>query len=234
MFRDRTEAGTALAEKLAQVIHGEALPGDPLVLALPRGGVPVAFEVARRLSAPLDLVLVRKIGVPGQPELAAAAVVDGAEPQLVVNRDVVAATGMTTAELDAARRRELTEIERRREAYLAGRAPVSVEGRMAIVVDDGIATGATMRAALKALRRRHPTTLVLAVPVAPADTLEDLAGEVDRVVCLETPGWFRAVGMHYAHFDQTSDAEVVRLMQAAANLVGGSDMGSIGGKVDRE
>jgi putative phosphoribosyl transferase len=192
---------------------------DPVLLALPRGGVPVALEIARALRAPLDLVMVRKIGVPWQPELAAAAVVDGDAPQLVVNRDVVAMAGMTEAEIEAADQRELAEIDRRRILYLGDRAPVPVEGRDAIFVDDGIATGATTRAALKGVRRRRPRSLTLAVPVAPRDTLEKLAGEVDHLVCLAAPSPFYAIGAHYADFAQVSDDAVIRMLREAEGCV---------------
>lgn len=218
MFRDRKEAGEKLAREVQKLIAEDPSLAAPVVLALPRGGVPVAFEIARILDAPLDLVLVRKIGVPGQPELAAAAVVDGDDPQLVLNLDVIAQAHVTDAELEAARRRELTEIERRREMYFSRRKRAPVEGRTAIVVDDGIATGATVRAALKALRRRAPAALILAVPVAASDMIDNLRGDVDQIVCLETPGWFGAVGAHYADFHQTPDEEVIRLLDAASGF----------------
>ena len=170
LFQDRKAAGRALARELAK---REFVA--PVVLALPRGGVPVAAEVARLLKAPLDLVLVRKIGVPSQPELAAAAVVDGGEPEIVVNEEVVGLAGIDSDYLDRESKRELAEIERRRQVYLQGRARVPLEGRTLIVVDDGIATGASIRAALKALKRKGPKALILAVPVAPAATVEQLA-----------------------------------------------------------
>lgn len=220
MFRDRKEAGERLAAELARLYAEEPDLAPPVILALPRGGVPVAFEIARRLGAPLDLVLVRKIGVPMQPELAAGAVVDGEDPVLVLNDEVVRQAGVSEAELEAAKRRELEEIERRRDFYLEGRAPLPVEGRTAIVVDDGVATGATMRAALRALRRREPATLVMAVPVGARDTIADLGGEVDKVVCLDAPAWFWAVGAHYQDFRQTSDEEVVRLLAEARQFAG--------------
>jgi putative phosphoribosyl transferase len=207
IFADRTEAGRALADRLA--VRGYS---DPVVLALPRGGVPVGLEVARALGAPLDLVLVRKIGVPYQPELALAAVVNGDHPELVINEDVRAVSGVSERQLESATARELAEIERRRALYLEGRDRVDVAGKTAIVVDDGIATGATVRAALKALRRARPATLVLAVPVAPAQTIEFMRGEVDEVVCLETPEPFYAIGPYYRDFSQVSDDEVVALM----------------------
>ena len=213
-FADRTEAGRALAE----AVSGRPCP-EPLVLALPRGGVPLGVEIARALAAPLDLVMVRKVGVPGQPELAAAAVVDGTPPEIVVNDEVAAAARLDEAEIARLAERELAEIARRRTRYLAGRRPIPVEGRCAIVVDDGIATGATVRAALKGLRRRRPARLALAVPLAPAETLDALATEVDDVVCLRTPSPFRAIGAHYEDFTQVSDEEVVRSLAAAAAAV---------------
>jgi putative phosphoribosyl transferase len=206
-FADRREAGRALA----QVLAAKALVA-PVVLALPRGGVAVAAEVASALEAPLDIVLVRKIGVPFQPELAVAAVVDGGEPEVVINQDVARLAEVTRAYIDAQARRELKEIARRRDVYLRGRVRVALEGRTVIVVDDGIATGASVRAALKALRRKKPKALILAVPVAPAETIEDLEGEVDEIVCLRTPERFRAIGVHYADFHQMSDEEVIRLL----------------------
>jgi putative phosphoribosyl transferase len=206
-FANRTEAGRRLAQALVPLKLER-----PVVLALPRGGIPVALEVARALDAPLDLLLVRKIGVPWQRELAVAAVVDGAQVDVVVDESVRRMAGVTQDYIDAEARRELREIERRRHAYLKDRAPLDVRGRTAIVIDDGIATGTTVRAALKALRRREPAHLVLAVPVAPADTLRDLAGEVDRVVCLAQPEPFHAIGLHYRDFSQLEDADVLRLL----------------------
>lgn len=210
IFKDRTEAGHALAQRLLEHQYDK-----PVVLALPRGGVPVAVEVARALDAPLDLVLVRKIGVPEQPELAVAAVVDGEEPEMVVNRDVQVLAHVSSEYLDAARDRQLAEIERRREIYLAGRGQVPVEGCTAIVVDDGIATGATVRASLRALQRRHPAKLVLAVPVAPASTIEDLRSDVDEIICLQTPEPFYAIGPWYRDFHQVNDGEVVAMLAEA-------------------
>jgi putative phosphoribosyl transferase len=188
---------------------------DPVVLALPRGGVPVAAEIARLLRAPLDLVLVRKIGVPYQPELAAAAVIDGADAQIVANDDVMAMVGLTRADIERAARRELAEIERRRRVYLQGRERLPLEGRTLVLVDDGIATGASVRAALTALRQRRPRALILAVPVAPADTIAALRSEVDDVICLKMPEPFMAIGLHYRDFHQLSDADVVRTLARA-------------------
>ena len=203
-FASREAAGRALARELTKRHFVE-----PVVLALPRGGVPVAVEIAKALKAPLDLVLVRKIGVPFEPELAAAAVVDGGEPEIVVNEDVMSVAGLERDYIDQEANRELAEIERRRQAYLGGRPRVPLDGRTLIIVDDGIATGASVRAALKALRRRGPKALILAVPVAPAEAVEALRPEVDQLVCLETPEPFLAIGIHYLDFRQLSDQEVV-------------------------
>jgi putative phosphoribosyl transferase len=208
-FADRTEAGRKLAQELLTRKFE-----NPVVLALPRGGVPVAVEIARALNAPLDLVFVRKIGVPFQPELAAAAVVDGGNPEVVVNDDVVAMAGVTKAEIDSQVKIELAEIERRRLVYLEGRARAPLDGRVLILVDDGIATGAGVRAAIAALRRKAPKKLILAVPVAPRETVEALRGKVDEVVCLEMPETFHAIGLHYRNFRQVPDEEVVRLLRA--------------------
>lgn len=210
-FKDRREAGKALAQHLMKLELT-----DPVVLAMPRGGVPVAVEVAETLHAPLDLVLVRKIGVPFQPELAAAAVVDGGDPEIVVNDDVVRLAGITKDYIDVEAEEELAEIERRRHIYLEGRPRVPLEGRTLVLIDDGIATGASVRAALAALRRKSPLKLILAVPVAPADTVEQLQEQVDEVVCLETPDPFYAIGMHYDDFHQVPDDEVVQLMNEAS------------------
>ena len=209
-FADREAAGRLLAEKLAARAFK-----DPVVLALPRGGVPVAYEVAKRLKAPLDLVLVRKIGHPWQPELALGAVVDGAEPQLVRNEEVLATLPDGEKALAEGEARELKEIERRRVRYFGDRKRVSVAGRSAIVVDDGIATGATMRAALIAVRRLKPARLILATPVAPADAIAELSREVDETVCLAMPEPFYAIGLWYEDFHQLTDEEVVRLLRDA-------------------
>jgi putative phosphoribosyl transferase len=206
-FRDRAEAGRQLAHQL--MTHAGQ---NPVILALPRGGVPVAFEVARALRAPLDLVFVRKIGAPGHAEFGLGAVVDGAHPQVVLNDDALDRVRVPPGYIKEETQRQLQEIERRREHYLAGRRPVDLAGRVAIVVDDGIATGGTVRAALKGLSRARPARLVLAVPVAPADTIERLRTEADEVICLMTPEPFYAVGEHYDDFRQTSDREVTTLL----------------------
>jgi putative phosphoribosyl transferase len=209
-FRDRPQAGRQLAARLMGFRSR-----DPVVLALPRGGVPVAYEVAKALRAPLDLVLVRKIGAPGHPEFGLGAVVDGAHPQIVLNEEVVAQLEVPHAYVEEEVHRQLEEIERRRARYLGGRRPVDVEGRTAIVIDDGIATGGTVRAALQGLSRARPAYLVLAVPVAPADTIDALRSQADEVVCLSTPEPFYSVGMRYDDFTQTTDREVVALLDEA-------------------
>ncbi len=209
-FYNRSEAGRSLAQAL-QRYRGQ----HPVVLALPRGGVPVAAEVSAALDAPLDLVIARKIGVPEQPELAMGAIAEaaeGAEPAVVRNEDVIALVGITDAEFAAVCARERLEIARRRERYLGGRAPIEIAGRTAIVIDDGIATGATMRAALRAVRTHQPKATVLAVPVAPPSALEALRPEVDDIVCLESHEHFRAIGLFYRDFSQVSDEEVVALL----------------------
>jgi len=210
-FSDRSEAGRALAQQLAKLDLRQ-----PVVLALPRGGVPVAAEIARELKAPLDLVLVRKIGVPWQPELAVAAIVDGEHPEMVIDTDVQRAAGVDRAYIEAEAKKQLREIERRRRAYLGGRSPIPLEGRTVIVVDDGIATGTTVRAALQALRRHKPAALVLAVPVAPRETIAELRREVDRIVCLAEPEPFYAIGLHYGDFHQVGDEEVTAALSSVS------------------
>ena len=207
-FKDRIEAGRKLATALAAYRNQH-----PVVLALPRGGVPVAAEVASALKAPLDLILVRKIGVPTQPELAMGAVVDGGEPIIVRNEDVIGLAGISESDFKAACDSELAEIERRRQRYLGTRPRAEVTARTAIVIDDGVATGATTRAALQATRRRKPKRLVLAVPVAPTDTLSALRSDADDVVCLEDHEFFGAIGFYYRDFRQVSDEEVIKILE---------------------
>jgi putative phosphoribosyl transferase len=210
IFIDRRDAGKQLAEAVLR-FKGQ----DPVVLAIPRGGVPIGFEIARALEAPLDLVLVRKIGAPSQPELAMGAVVDGEHPELVLNNEIVEALEPSETFIRKEAARQLREIERRRIAYLGDRSRPPIKGRTAIVVDDGIATGATVRAALIAVRRNGPTRLVLAVPVAPRDTIERLRADVDELICLEIPEEFGAIGEFYADFSQLSDPEVTNLIARA-------------------
>ncbi len=206
-FNDRREAGRQLADALSHYRDKDAV-----VLALPRGGVPVGAEVAASLDAPLDLLLVRKVGVPWQPELAMGAVVDGEEPITVRNEDVIGLASVTEGDFEAAMRAELDEIEKRRQRYLGERARPGTTGRVAIIVDDGIATGATVRAAIRGLRRKNPEKIVLAVPVAPPSTLDTLREEVDELVCLEAPESFRAISLYYRDFGQVTDDEVTRIL----------------------
>jgi putative phosphoribosyl transferase len=214
MFQDRADAGRQLATRLLHLKDKH-----PVVLALPRGGVPVGFEIASALGAPMDLVLVRKIGAPWQPELAIAAVVDGGEPQIVKNLDVMLAMGLTDDFVEEEATLQLKEIERRRQIYLGDRARADLKGRTVILVDDGIATGATARAALKAVRRAGPGRLVLAVAVAPPDTIEKLREEADEIVCLSAEAYFGGISMFYADFHQVGDEEVVDLLNRAADFV---------------
>ena len=203
-FADRREAGQMLAKAL-RGYKGQ----QPVVLALPRGGVPVAAEVAKVLEAPLDLLIVRKIGAPSFPELAMGAVVDGEAPIVVRNEDVIATKGVTEEEFLAVERRELAEIRRRRERYLGTRSRAPLADRTVLIVDDGIATGATVRAAVRAVRQAHPKRIIVAVPVAAADTLVELRHEADEVVCLEAPEALGAIGYYYDDFAQVSDEEVI-------------------------
>lgn len=210
LFTDRAEAGRWLAEKLA-VRH----LGEVIVYALPRGGTPVAFEIAQALNAPLDLALVRKIGAPGQPELAVAAVVDGDDPRMVVNEELVRVTGATPKYLACEKAKELIEIERRRRLYFGHRARPDPRGKTAIIVDDGLATGATARAAIQGLRAQGAARVILAVPVAPPDTAAAMREEVDELVCLTEPTPFWGVGRFYADFHQLDDQEVLDLLARA-------------------
>ena len=207
-FKDRSDAGRKLAKALAAYKDQH-----PVILALPRGGVPVAAEVAAALHAPLDLILVRKIGVPIQPELAMGAVVDGGAPIIVRNEDVIRLAGIDETEFKAICDSELAEIERRRQRYFGSRERSDVAGRTAIVIDDGIATGATTRAALRATRMRNPKKLVLAVPVAPTDSLAALRSDADEIVCLEDYEFFGAIGGYYLNFNQVADEEVIEILK---------------------
>jgi predicted phosphoribosyltransferase len=209
-FRDRSDAGRALAAKLAAYAHRP----DVLVLALPRGGVPVAHEVARVLRAPLDVFLVRKLGVPGHEELAMGAVATGGVR--VLNESVVAGLGIPPYVIDAVTAWEQEELTRRERLYRGDRPPPDVRGRTVILVDDGLATGATMHAAIRALREQHPGRIVVAVPTAAPETCEELKTEVDDVICATTPEPFHAVGLWYENFSQTTDEEVRDLLARGA------------------
>jgi putative phosphoribosyl transferase len=209
IFADRADAGRQLAEKLADYANNP----KAIVLALPRGGVPVGYEVARSLGVPLDLYVVRKLGVPGHEELAMGAL--ASDGTCVVDEDLIATLGIGEAALEEVVRREIIELRRRESAYRDSPHP-DLTGKIAIVVDDGLATGATMRAAATSLRERHPAAIVAGVPVAAPRTCASLRKVVDRVVCVATPEPFHAVGLYYQNFEQTSDDDVRRLLAAAA------------------
>ncbi|MFO7566968.1 MAG: phosphoribosyltransferase [Enhygromyxa sp.] len=207
VFEDRRQAGQALAEALAEFeLH------DPVILALPRGGVPVGFELAEQLGAPLDVLVVRKLGVPGHEELAMGAIASGGAR--VLNPDVVASLRISDPVIEQVAAREQRELERRERLFRGEREPVSVEGRTVILVDDGLATGASMRAAVLSLRERNPREIIVAVPVGAASSCAQLRRLADRLVCLAEPEPFYGVGLWYRVFDQTSDEEVRRLLEA--------------------
>jgi putative phosphoribosyl transferase len=208
MFVDRAAAGRKLAHQLEHLRVER-----PIVLALPRGGVPVGFEIAETLDTPLDVVLVRKIGAPGRPELALGAVVDGDAPGVLIDEGIAKALVVGQAYIESETQRQLAEIERRRMAYLGRRSVAPVSGRTVIVVDDGIATGSTMRAALRAVANAGAGKIVLAIPVAPQEVFEALRSKVDEIVCLATPNPFLAVGAHYQQFAQLADADVISLLE---------------------
>ncbi len=216
-FANRTEAGRLLAEKLGKYAGRD----DVIVLGLPRGGVPVACEVAKRLHAPLDVFIVRKLGVPGFEELAAGAIASGGVR--VLNEDVMRAIPHAHETIELVSAREKAELQRREELYRQGRDAPQVRDRTIILVDDGLATGATMRAAVKALRQSGAAKIVVAVPVGPRDTCAEITELADETICLSTPEFFQAVGQYYEDFSQTSDAEVRDLLARAANpgVVGG-------------
>ena len=207
MFQNRKDAGLQLAEKL---IHEHF--DEPIVLALPRGGVPVAHELAKALNAPLDLLLVKKIGLPFNPELALGAVVEGQPPQLVINEDVRRMTKPPKDYIEQQKNRKLDEIKHLRELYLKDHDAPTLTGRDVIIVDDGVATGATVRAAIKGVKAQNPKRIILAVPVAPPDTIKALTPEVSKLICLESPRAFYAIGNHYEDFHQLHDQEVKDLL----------------------
>jgi len=206
LYQDRSEAGRLLATKLTAYAHRQ----DVLVLALPRGGVPVAYEVAKALHVPLDVFVVRKLGVPGHEELAMGAIATG--DVRVLNEEVVQILHIPGNVIDAVAAREWRELERREQLYRGGRPPPDVRDRIVILVDDGLATGATMRAAVAALRQQHPARIVVAVPVAAPSTCEELSAGVDEIICAQTPSPFFGVGYWYLDFSQTTDEEVYDLL----------------------
>ena len=211
-FRDRATAGRLLAERLAAYADRP----EVLILALPRGGVPVAFEVAKALHAPLDVVIVRKLGTPGQEELAMGAITSGG--MQVLNDLVVEALDISPSAIDSVAARERRELERRERLYRGNRPPLDVRGRTVILVDDGIATGTTMRVAIVALRRQQPSRIVVAVPVAAPSTCEELRKEVEEIVCLLSPWELMAISLWYEDFTQTRDEEVCQLLEQAERL----------------
>ena len=211
-FTDRIDAGRVLAVELIRRGYGNR--EDVIVLALPRGGVPVGYEVARELRAPLDVFIVRKLGVPGHEELAMGAIASG--NVRVLNHQVVDMLKIPPWAIDEIARREQVELERRERDYRAGRPPIDVEDKTVLLVDDGLATGSTMRAAAEALRQKRPRWIAVAVPVAAAETCDEFRSEVNEVVCALTPEPFRAVGLWYQNFSQTSDQEVRDLLARAA------------------
>ena len=205
-FTNRTEAGRLLAQKLEKYANRN----DVVVLGLPRGGVPVAYEVAKHLHAPLDVFIVRKLGVPGFEELAAGAIASGGVR--VLNEDVVRAIPYAAEAIEAVTTKETAELQRREQIYREGRPAPELRGKIVILVDDGLATGATMRAAVRALRQSGAAKIVMAVPVGPLETCNELGHEADEAICLSTPPFFQAVGQYYEDFSQTSDDDVRELL----------------------
>ena len=210
IFRDRTEAGQVLASKLTKYVNQV----NTVILALPRGGVPVAYEIGKELGLPVDIFVVRKLGVPGHEELAMGAIASGGVRH--INRDVVDQLRIDSETIDVASRREQKEIERREQLYRGQRPPVDVRNKTVILVDDGLATGSTMRAAIAALRQHRPARIVVAVPAAAPRTCSDIADEVDEIICAATPEPFYAVGQWYQEFSQTTDDEVRDLLARAS------------------
>jgi putative phosphoribosyl transferase len=220
-FKDRNQAGALLAERLVALGYGRQ--PKLLVFGLPRGGVPVAFQVARRLGAPLDVWVARKLGTPGHEELAMGAIASGGGR--VLNQEIVDSLQVSADTLAAVEQQQWAELQRRERLYRGNRPFPDLKGKTVLLVDDGLATGATMKAAIAAARQHHPARLVVAVPVAPPDTVAEIQALVDEVVCLETPAFFQAVGLWYEHFPQISDEEVLALLQAASARPGPSGAG---------
>lgn len=214
MFADRIDAGQRLGATLHEFIEQECAGEEPVVLALPRGGVPIGYQVAKALHAPLDVFVVRKLGAPTQPELAMGAIASGGVR--VINQEVVRALHITPQQMEDTAELEARELQRREHAYRGDRTPVDLMGKCVLLVDDGVATGYTVRAAVEALRQFQPKEIIVAVPVAAKDTCEELKRHADAVVCLFTPFDFVAVGQWYRRFDQTSDDEVRLLLERAA------------------
>lgn len=207
MFTDRKEAGRRLAEKLTEQRWERAI-----VLAIPRGGVVVGYEMAHRLKVPLDVIVPRKIGAPHNPELAIGAIAE--DGTMILDSNLIDYLGVTDEYIREEGERQIREIERRVRKYRKGAPPPDLKGRNVIIVDDGIATGATVRAAIASIRNKHPKSITLAVPVAPPSTLRQLKSKVDRIVCLSAPEPFFAIGQFYMDFTQTADEEVIRLLEA--------------------
>lgn len=205
MFKDRTEAGKILSDALS-----EYKDKNSIVIAIPRGGVVVAYEVAKALNTSLDLIIPRKIGAPRQPELAIGAVTE--DGTTILNQDILRYLRVSDEYIKEEAKRQVEEIKRRMESYLGDKPRVSIEGKVVILVDDGVATGATIRAAIASLRKREPASIVLAIPVGPLDTIEELRREADEVICLMTPEPFFAIGQFYRSFEQTSDEEVIQIL----------------------
>jgi putative phosphoribosyl transferase len=207
MFRDRSEAGRMLGEEIVRL-----RPRDPVVLALPRGGVPVACEVAKAVGARIDLVIVKKIGAPGNPELAVAAIVDGDPPDVVLNREIIEVFALSDDEVAALVARGRPELERIRNAFSRARRPLSVKGKTVVIVDDGAATGVSMKVAVRAIRRRSPHSIIVALPVASQEAAAELTREADEFVSLSIPARFRALSYHYRDFPQLGDEEITAML----------------------
>lgn len=216
-FADREEAGRELGAALAGRFGGR---DDTIVLALPRGGVPIGYEVARALRAPLDVFIVRKLGMPGHEEFAMGAIASGGVR--VLNEELFAEFSVPTHIVDAVAQREMIELERRERSYRGSRPPLDLTGRTVIVVDDGLATGSTMRAAVRALGKMGPAAVIVAVPVAASQTCDEFRSEVDEIICLRTPEPFQAVGLWYLDFSQTTDEEVHDLLDRASSVAKGA------------